>query len=137
LLNVIGLETEQNYIVDKNTNNILVIYLSIDTSQMRKQFKILNNNNVLLQRFIKYLNPNLYKLANDNFIYELEQYNLLKEISDIKTIKKYKVEKKLIDIKLEDINNLIGYDFNVNQIINLFKYLDIKVTNNENILSFE
>ncbi|WP_434343906.1 phenylalanine--tRNA ligase subunit beta [Mycoplasma sp. 06067-C1-B144P-99-0482-3] len=136
IVNIIGLQTESNFSIDSNSKNVLNIMLNIKPNLMRKQQKLLNTSNINLQRYIKPINPNLFDLANSNLANLLNSYNLVNKAYKVKVLKQTYKNKTEFEIKISEINDLLGTDLTINQIKNLFKKLDFKINNKNDLLTF-
>ncbi|ADR24160.1 phenylalanine--tRNA ligase, beta subunit [Mycoplasma leachii PG50] len=136
IVNIIGLQTESNFSIDSNSKNVLNIMLNIEPNLMRKQQKLLNTSNINLQRYIKPINPNLFDLANSNLANLLSSYNLVNKAYKVKVLKQTYKNKTEFEIKISEINDLLGTDLTINQIKNLFKKLDFKINNKNDLLTF-
>ncbi|WP_434341678.1 phenylalanine--tRNA ligase subunit beta [Mycoplasma putrefaciens] len=137
IINVIGLEVEEHFRADNNSQNIVVLMLNLDPTIMRKQQKLLNTSTIMLQRYTKPINPNLFELANKTFANELDYYNLVNKASQVKILKKTFEQNNKFVVDLDRINTLLGTKFSVSEIQALFKTLDFKITANDQQLTFE
>ncbi|SYV95736.1 Phenylalanine--tRNA ligase beta subunit, partial [Mycoplasma putrefaciens] len=137
IINVIGLEVEEHFRADNNSQNIVVLMLNLDPTIMRKQQKLLNTSTIMLQRYTKPINPNLFELANKTFANELDYYNLVNKASQVKILKKTFEQNNKFVVDLDRINTLLGTEFSVSEIQALFKTLDFKITANDQQLTFE
>ncbi|KKW61349.1 phenylalanine--tRNA ligase subunit beta [Mycoplasma capricolum] len=136
IVNIIGLQTESKFSVDNNSKNILNIMLNIEPNLMRKQQKLLNTSNINLQRYIKPINPNLFDLANLNLTSLLNSYNLVNKAYKVKVLKQTYKNKTEFEIKISEINDLLGTNLTIDEIKSLFKKLDFKITNKNDLLTF-
>ncbi|WP_434324045.1 phenylalanine--tRNA ligase subunit beta [Mycoplasma capricolum subsp. capricolum] len=136
IVNIIGLQTESKFSIDNNSKNVLNIMLNIEPNLMRKQQKLLNTSNINLQRYIKPINPNLFNLANLNLTSLLNSYNLVNKAYKVKVLKQTYKNKTEFEIKISEINDLLGTNLTIDQIKNLFKKLDFKITNKNDLLTF-
>ncbi|UKS54022.1 phenylalanine--tRNA ligase subunit beta [Mycoplasma feriruminatoris] len=137
IINIIGLQTEDKFNVDFNSKNVLNIMLNIEPNLMRKQQKLLNISNTNLQRYIKPINPNLFNLANQCFTNLLNSYSLINKAYEVKILKQTFKNIEQLDIKLNQINDLLGTNLTIDQIKSLFKKLDFKITNKNDLLTFK
>ncbi|WP_434324353.1 phenylalanine--tRNA ligase subunit beta [Mycoplasma capricolum] len=136
IVNIIGLQTESKFSIDNNSKNVLNIMVNIEPNLMRKQQKLLNTSNINLQRYIKPINPNLFDLANLNLTSLLNSYNLVNKAYKVKVIKQTYKNKTEFEIKISEINDLLGTNLTIDQIKSLFKKLDFKITNKNDLLTF-
>ncbi|WP_369024563.1 phenylalanine--tRNA ligase subunit beta [Mycoplasma capricolum] len=136
IVNIIGLQTESKFSIDNNSKNVLNIMLNIEPNLMRKQQKFLNTSNINLQRYIKPINPNLFDLANLNLTSLLNSYNLVNKAYKVKVLKQIYKNKTEFEIKISEINDLLGTNLTIDQIKSLFKKLDFKITNKNDLLTF-
>ncbi|WP_434337993.1 phenylalanine--tRNA ligase subunit beta [Mycoplasma capricolum] len=136
IVNIIGLQTESKFSVDNNSKNVLNIMLNIEPNLMRKQQKLLNTSNINLQRYIKPINPNLFDLANLNLTSLLNSYNLVNKAYKVKVLKQTYKNKTEFEIKISEINDLLGTNLTIDQIKSLFRKLDFKITNKNDLLTF-
>ncbi|WBX36012.1 phenylalanine--tRNA ligase subunit beta [Mycoplasma capricolum] len=136
VVNIIGLQTESKFSIDNNSKNVLNIMLNIEPNLMRKQQKLLNTSNINLQRYIKPINPNLFDLANLNLTSLLNSYNLVNKAYKVKVLKQTYKNKTEFEIKISEINDLLGTNLTIDQIKSLFKKLDFKITNKNDLLTF-
>ncbi|WP_434329769.1 phenylalanine--tRNA ligase subunit beta [Mycoplasma capricolum subsp. capricolum] len=136
IVNIIGLQTESKFSIDNNSKNVLNIMLNIEPNLMRKQQKLLNTSNINLQRYIKPINPNLFDLANLNLTSLLNNYNLVNKAYKVKVLKQTYKNKTEFEIKISEINDLLGTNLTIDQIKSLFKKLDFKITNKNDLLTF-
>ncbi|WP_434335502.1 phenylalanine--tRNA ligase subunit beta [Mycoplasma capricolum subsp. capricolum] len=136
IVNIIGLQTESKFSIDNNSKNVLNIMLNIEPNLMRKQQKLLNTSNINLQRYIKPINPNLFDLANLNLTSLLNSYNLVNKAYKVKVLKQTYKNKTEFEIKISEINDLLGTNLTIDQIKSLFKKLDFKITNKNDLLTF-
>ncbi|AQU77492.1 phenylalanine--tRNA ligase subunit beta [Mycoplasma capricolum subsp. capripneumoniae] len=136
IVNIIGLQTESKFSIDNNSKNVLNIMLNIEPNLMRKQQKLLNTSNINLQRYIKPINPNLFDLANLNLTSLLNSYNLVNKTYKVKVLKQTYKNKTEFEIKISEINDLLGTNLTIDQIESLFKKLDFKIINKNDLLTF-
>ncbi|WP_434336472.1 phenylalanine--tRNA ligase subunit beta [Mycoplasma capricolum] len=136
IVNIIGSQTESKFSIDNNSKNVLNIMLNIEPNLMRKQQKLLNTSNINLQRYIKPINPNLFDLANLNLTSLLNSYNLVNKAYKVKVLKQTYKNKTEFEIKISEINDLLGTNLTIDQIKSLFKKLDFKITNKNDLLTF-
>ncbi|ABC01306.1 phenylalanine--tRNA ligase subunit beta [Mycoplasma capricolum] len=136
IVNIIGLQTESKFSIDNNSKNVLNIMVNIEPNLMRKQQKLLNTSNINLQRYIKPINPNLFDLANLNLTSLLNSYNLVNKAYKVKVLKQTYKNKTEFEIKISEINDLLGTNLTIDQIKSLFKKLDFKITNKNDLLTF-
>ncbi|MCK8461618.1 phenylalanine--tRNA ligase subunit beta [Mycoplasma capricolum subsp. capricolum] len=136
IVNIVGLQTESKFSIDNNSKNVLNIMVNIEPNLMRKQQKLLNTSNINLQRYIKPINPNLFDLANLNLTSLLNSYNLVNKAYKVKVLKQTYKNKTEFEIKISEINDLLGTNLTIDQIKSLFKKLDFKITNKNDLLTF-
>ncbi|WP_434325361.1 phenylalanine--tRNA ligase subunit beta [Mycoplasma capricolum] len=136
IVNIIGLQTESKFSIDNDSKNVLNIMVNIEPNLMRKQQKLLNTSNINLQRYIKPINPNLFDLANLNLTSLLNSYNLVNKAYKVKVLKQTYKNKTEFEIKISEINDLLGTNLTIDQIKSLFKKLDFKITNKNDLLTF-
>ncbi|WP_434334340.1 phenylalanine--tRNA ligase subunit beta [Mycoplasma capricolum subsp. capricolum] len=136
IVNIIGLQTESKFSIDNNSKNVLNIMLNIEPNLMRKQQKLLNTSNINLQRYIKPINPNLFDLANLNLTSLLNSYNLVNKAYKVKVVRQTYKNKTEFEIKISEINDLLGTNLTIDQIKSLFKKSDFKITNKNDLLTF-
>lgn len=125
-----GIDTEINY----NTKNILIEAAIFDPIKIRMTSKKVLKSEASI-RFEKGLDPNRCYMAVDRCLHLLEKYAdavILKGTSSYdKTIK----EDKKIKITVDNINNLLGLNISLDDIVDVFKRLGFKVEIDDNNLT--
>ncbi|PPE06261.1 phenylalanine--tRNA ligase subunit beta [Mesoplasma corruscae] len=137
LVNIIGLKTEKEFAVTNQTQRILVLMLNIDQIIMRGQLKKLNINNIDLQRYAKPLNKNLFNQGLIALLNVFSKYKILDFVENIEVVLKGEQPLNVYKTTLSRINQILGMEFTVPQIIDLFKHLDIKVTSKKDEITFD
>ncbi len=125
-----GIDTEINY----NTKNILIEAAIFDPIKIRMTSKKVLKSEASI-RFEKGLDPNRCYMAVDRCLHLLEKYAdavILKGTSSYdQTIK----EDKKIKITVDNINNLLGLNISLDDIVDVFKRLGFKVEIDNNNLT--
>ena len=124
-----GYDTE----ITENTKNIIIEAAIFNNVKIRKTSnKILRSE--ASNRFEKGLDPNRTYMAIERSCHMLEKYANAQIISGMEIYDKTNKEDKKIDIKVSDINSLLGSNISESEIIEIFERLGFKVTKNNDIL---
>ena len=113
-----GLTTE----VENTTKNIIIESAIFNPSSVRKTSKKILRSEAS-NRFEKGLDPNRTYMAINRSCALLQKYADAKILKDIIVYDKTKKEDKKIDIKVEDINNVLGTNISKDEIISIFNRL--------------
>ena len=116
---------------DLNTKNIIIEIAKYNNVNIRHTAFRLNLINESSKRFIKDINEINHKKIISLIIYLLKKYyypNLNLEDINIFYDKKNKKNKKNIHINIKTINNILGTEYDLNTILNIFKktYFSLK-----------
>ncbi|ATZ21648.1 phenylalanine--tRNA ligase subunit beta [Mesoplasma tabanidae] len=136
IVNVLGLKTEAKYKVNEETNTMLVVMLNLDQITMRKQQKNLNISSVDTQRYAKPLNPNLYDQGIEELIAILDEYKMIEDIQKVVTTVQRQNYDNIYSITLEKVKEILGIEITVDEIISLFRTLDIEISVKKSELTF-
>ncbi|AGR41479.1 phenylalanine--tRNA ligase subunit beta [Spiroplasma taiwanense] len=137
IISTLGVDFNLDFLPTAKSEEIMIIYLSLDPIFMRKQQKEFNISSIDLQRYMKPISSRLYNLAENRVLYWLDQYNIYESNSKMEIFKEIDEKQTLIEVELEYINKLIGIELTTKEIIKLFKTLDFKVTEKNGKLHFE
>lgn len=137
IISTLGIENNLEYLPDENSKEILAIYISLDSTFMRKQQKIHNASNPAIQRYIKPISYSIHNQAYNRLNYWLNEYSILDSSTILIKELEYNNPSNIISVELAYINNLIGIKLKSSQIIKLFKTLDFKISVDKKILHFE
>ena len=125
-----GLDTE----IEETTKNVLIEAAIFNSVRVRKTSKKIVRSEAS-NRFEKGLDPNRTYMAMERAVKLLEEY------ADA-TIQTGKViydnsnkEEKNIDIKVEDINNLLGTNISLEETLNVFRKLAFKTAVNSDVIT--
>ena len=125
-----GLDTE----VTENTKNILIESAIFDSISIRLTSKKILRSEAS-NRFEKGLDPNRTYMAMERSCCLLSQYANGEVLSDIKEYNTLEIKEKVIDIKVEEINKLLGLMIPCEEIIDIYNRLGFKVSNNNETLT--
>lgn len=136
IVNILGLKTEDKFKVTEDTHTMLVVMLNLDQIAMRKQQKNLNISTVDTQRYAKPLNPNLYDQGIEELVKILDEYKMIEDVQKIVTTVQKQNYDNVYSITLEKIKAILGIEITIDEIINLFRTLDINITVKKSELIF-
>ncbi|WP_106078910.1 phenylalanine--tRNA ligase subunit beta [Mesoplasma coleopterae] len=136
VVNILGLKTEEKFKVTEDTNTMLVVMLNIDQIAMRKQQKNLNISNVDTQRYAKPLNPNLYDQGIEELVTILNEYKMIEDVQKIVTSVQKQNYDNVYSITLEKVKDILGIEITIEEIIGLFRTLDIDISVKKSELTF-
>ncbi|ATZ18083.1 phenylalanine--tRNA ligase subunit beta [Mesoplasma melaleucae] len=136
IVNILGLKTEGKFKVTENTNTMLVVMLNLDQIAMRTQQKNLNISTVDTQRYAKPLNPNLYDQGIEELIKILNEYKMIENVQKIVTTVQKQNYDNVYSITLEKIKDILGIEITIDEIIGLFRTLDISISVKKSELTF-
>lgn len=125
-----GLDTE----VEKTTKNIIIESAIFDSACVRKTSKKILRSEAS-NRFEKGLDPNRTYMAIKRSCALLQKYADAKILKDAIVYDKTNKEDKKIDIKTDDINNVLGTNISKEEIIDIFKRLGFTVNDNSDVIS--
>ena len=124
-----GLDTE----ITENTKNIIIESAIFNSVKIRKTSqKILRSE--ASNRFEKGLDPNRTYMAINRACTLLEKYAEASVVGGIAEYSKEELGDKQIQIKLEDINNLLGTNLKLEDVLNVFERLAFKTEVKENYI---
>ena len=124
-----GYDTE----ITENTKNIIIESAIFDSVKVRKTSnKILRSE--ASNRFEKGLDPNRTYMAIERSCHMLEKYANAEVVAGMEVYDKTNKEDKKIDIKVDNINSLLGANISEKEIIDIFERLGFKVEKENEIL---
>ncbi|AGY41488.1 Phenylalanyl-tRNA synthetase beta chain [Mesoplasma florum W37] len=136
IVNILGLKTEDKFKVTEDTVTMLVVMLNLDQISMRKQQRNLNVSTVDTQRYAKPLNPNLYDQGIDELVSILDEYKMLEDVQKVVTTVQKQNYDNVYSITLEKVQDILGIEITVEEIISLFRTLDIEISVKKSELTF-
>ncbi|ATQ35556.1 phenylalanyl-tRNA synthetase subunit beta [Mesoplasma entomophilum] len=136
IVNILGLKTEEKFKVTESTNTMLVVMLNLDQITMRKQQKNLNISNVDTQRYAKPLNPNLYDQGIEELVTILNEYKMIEDVQKVVTTIQKQNYDNVYSITLEKVKDILGIEITIDEIISLFRTLDIDISVKKSELTF-
>lgn len=110
--------------------------LNLDQISMRKQQRNLNVSTVDTQRYAKPLNPNLYDQGIDELVSILDEYKMLEDVQKVVTTVQKQNYDNVYSITLEKVQDILGIEITVEEIISLFRTLDIEISVKKSELTF-
>ena len=122
-----GLDTE----IDENTKNVVIECAIFNPVNIRKTSKKLLRSEASI-RYEKGLDVNRCYFAIDRACHLLSKYASGKVLSGMLEYNTLDRKEKVIDITLEKINSVLGYDLTNEDVENVFKKLGFKVTTKNN-----
>lgn len=123
-----GLSTE----VDYSTKNIVIEAAIFDPIKIRYTSKKILRSEASI-RFEKGLDVKRTYLAIERACYLLEKYANAKVLSGLIEYNKSKSKDKVMEISLDKINKVLGFEIKKEDVINIFKRLDFDVVEENNI----
>ena len=123
-----GLDTE----IDEKTKNVVVECAIFDPISIRKTSKKLVRSEASI-RYEKGLDVNRCYMAIDRACNMLQNYAGGKVLSGMLEYNTLSREDKEIDISLDKINSVLGYNLTVEDVKNVFEKLNFQVKTNKNI----
>ncbi len=125
-----GLDTE----IEESTKNVIIESAIFDSVRVRKTSKKIVRSEAS-NRFEKGLDPNRTYMAMERAVKLLEEYaGATIQTGKVVYDKSDKTEKK-IDIKAEDINNLLGTNISEAGVIDVFRKLSFETSTDGNIIT--
>ena len=124
-----GLDTE----VEDTTKNIIIESAIFDAASIRKTSKKILRSEAS-NRFEKGLDPNRTYMAIERSCALLAKYADAKILKDTVTYDKSLKEDKIILIKAEDVNNLLGTNISKKEIIDIFTRLGFKSKESKDVI---
>jgi phenylalanyl-tRNA synthetase beta chain len=127
-----GLDTE----IDENTKNVVVECAIFNPVNIRKTSKKLLRSEASI-RYEKGLDVNRCYFAMQRACYLLSKYangEVLKGMLEYNTLDR---ENKVIEITLDKINSVLGYNLSKEDVKNVFEKLNFKVTVKDNVFKVE
>jgi len=140
VISTLGVDFNIDFLPTSNdeSDQVLVVFLSLDPYFMRKQQKSFNMLSVSLQRWMKPISSKLYNLAAQRTIFWLNEYNLLSSFSSLDVLIESEEKENIVNVDLKEINNLLGIKLSFQKIQSLFKKLDFEIKKlPNNIISFK
>ena len=122
-----GLDTE----ITDNTKNIIIESAIFDGVKVRKTSNELIRSEAS-NRFEKGLDPNRTYMAQDRACHLLEKYADAKIVGGIAKYDKTSLEDKKIEVKFQEINNVLGQNIPDEEILDIFRRLGFTCENTEN-----
>ncbi len=117
-----------------DTKNIIIESAIFDSVSVRLTSKKILRSEAS-NRFEKGLDPNRTYMAMERSCYLLSKYADAKIISDMVIFDKTDRKAQIIDIKISDINNLLGINISKKDIVDIFERLGFKVLEKNEKLS--
>lgn len=134
IISLAGIMGGLNFEVTKNTKNILLEAAHFNGSNIRKTSRKLGLRSEVSSRFEK-------GLSEDNTLLAMSRAAYLIELLDIGQVEEVYVDKypikqniNAIDIKVDYVNRVLGMSISKEEIVNIFKKLDFKVDEKNDIL---
>ncbi len=125
-----GLDTE----IESDTKNVLIEAAIFDSVKVRKTSKKIVRSEAS-NRFEKGIDPNRTYMAIERAVKLLEEYaDATIQTGTVIYDKTDKIEKK-IDIKVNDINNLLGTEISKDDVLDVFRRLGFEYTLNGEIIT--
>ena len=125
-----GLDTE----IEETTKNVLIEAAIFDSVRVRKTSKKIVRSEAS-NRFEKGLDPNRTYMAIERAVKLLEKYaDATIQTGTVVYDKADKTEKK-IDILVKDINDLLGTNISKSDVLDVFRRLDFKYTENGDLIT--
>ena len=125
-----GLDTE----IEENTKNVLIEAAIFDSVMVRKTSKKIVRSEAS-NRFEKGLDPERTYMAMERAVKLLEEYADSEIQTGTVVYDKTEKNEKNIDIKVKDINDLLGTKISLEDILDVFRRLDFKYSVNEDIIT--
>ena len=125
-----GFSTE----VDENTKNIFVESAIFDSISVRLTSKKILRSEAS-NRFEKGLDPKRTYMAIERSCHMLNKYANGEVTSNLIEYNTLEINDKVIDIKVSEINSLLGLNISQSEIINIFERLGFIVSSNEELLT--
>ena len=122
-----GLDTE----ITDNTKNIIIESAIFDGVKVRKTSNELVRSEAS-NRFEKGLDPNRTYMAQDRACHLLEKYADAKIVGGIAKYDTTSLEDKKIEVKFQEINNVLGQNIPDEEILDIFRRLGFTCENTEN-----
>ena len=125
-----GLSTE----VTDNTKNIIIESAIFDNIKVRKTSKKILRSEAS-NRFEKGLDPARTYMAIDRCCNLLEKYADAEVVGGLIEYKNLDIKSKEIEITLSKINRVLGIELKLDEVIDIFKSLGFKVTNEDETMN--
>lgn len=125
-----GLETE----IEESTKNVLIEAAIFDSVMVRKTSKKIVRSEAS-NRFEKGLDPERTYMAMERAVKLLEEYADSEIQTGTVVYDKTEKNEKNIDIKVKDINDLLGTKISLEDILDVFRRLDFKYSVNGDIIT--
>ena len=125
-----GLNSE----VQDDTATIIIESANFDMDSVRLTSKRLGLRTEASSRYEKGIDPNLSRIAADRVCYLIEQTGSGKIVSGAVDNYPTKVDAHTVDVKVAGINKLLGTDISSDDMSDIFKKLEMKVSGDKNIL---
>ncbi len=125
-----GLETE----IEESTKNVLIEAAIFDSVMVRKTSKKIVRSEAS-NRFEKGLDPERTYMAMERAVKLLEEYADSEIQTGTVVYDKTEKNEKNIDIKVKDINDLLGTNISKEDILDVFRRLDFKYSVNGDIIT--
>ncbi len=125
-----GLDTE----IEETTKNVLIEAAIFDSVKVRKTSKKIVRSEAS-NRFEKGLDPNRTYMAIERAVKLLEEYADATVQKGIVAYDKTDKTEKKIDIEVKDINDLLGTNISKADVLDVFRKLDFKYTENGDLIT--
>ncbi|MCF6465211.1 phenylalanine--tRNA ligase subunit beta [Clostridium sp. Cult2] len=123
-----GMDSE----VTEETTTVLLEAANFDDKSVRLTSKEHNLRTEASARFEKGLDPNLCKTAAERVCQLVEEIGAGKVVKGYMDVYENIREEKIIQLRPEKVNNLLGTDLNIDQMVDYLERLDLKTNLNEN-----
>lgn len=125
----LAVSTRTEYFIEPKTSAITFISLNLNNALVQEQIKRnnFNPNNLFLQRLNKPIIPVNYLLVLQRILFLLQEFNIKFEVVNFVNEIAYQEKNNLRTIKYQMINNLLGTDFSLNEIIATLKIIDCQI----------
>ncbi|WP_338971370.1 phenylalanine--tRNA ligase subunit beta [Spiroplasma endosymbiont of Panorpa germanica] len=125
---ILGNNVEKEFQPTEKSLNLVALFLNISPIIMRRQQKLLNKSNCVLQRFMKPMSTNLVIQANEITTALLQKYDFIDTRQELAYIKKPDFDVKKILLPSKRIREYLGFGLNLKRIQKLFSQLDFQIT---------
>ena len=131
---IAGVMGGENSEITESTTTILLESANFYSDNIRKTSKKLGLRTEASSRFEKGIDPNICMMAINRACQLIEELGIGKVVKNVIDIYPNPVEKKILNVRPERVNQLLGTDIEINEMKTILERLEIEVDIMDNLL---
>lgn len=131
----LAISTLSNYQLSADIRKIIFVSLNLKNDFAQSQIKNnnFNSSNLFLQRLSKPVIPINYLFALQRILYLLQQFHIEYEIIGFDSLVAFHSKNNVYTVNYQKINNLLGTNFSLNEIVTALKSINCQILNKSKI----